>query len=73
MRVLSVAGYSRHQEDRLPPFTSPGIKKLSPSSPSSRTNRNPDTGAKIKIPAKMVGEMKVAQACKEVIVPGRKK
>jgi nucleoid DNA-binding protein len=32
-------------------FPLPGIEKLSPSSPNSHTNRNPATGAEIKIPA----------------------
>jgi DNA-binding protein HU-beta len=34
--------------------------------------RNPMTGAPIKIPAKTVVKFRVAKACKDAIVPGKK-
>jgi DNA-binding protein HU-beta len=34
--------------------------------------RNPQTGAAIKIPAKTVVKFRVAKACKDAVVPGKK-
>ena len=38
-----------------------------------RQGRNPQTGAAIKIPAKTVVKFRVAKACKDAVVPGKKK
>jgi DNA-binding protein HU-beta len=34
--------------------------------------RNPQTGVAIKIPAKTVVKFRVAKACKDAVVPGKK-
>jgi hypothetical protein len=52
-------------------FPLPGIEKLSPSKPHSHTERNPATGAEIKIPGKSTGEMWVAEAAGEAEEGGK--
>ena len=54
-------------------FTLPGIGKLSKVKRKARMGRNPATGEPIKIPAKTVVKMSLAKACKESIVPPKKK
>jgi DNA-binding protein HU-beta len=54
-------------------FTVPGIGKLVISKRKARMGRNPATGEPIKIPAKTVVKMRVAKACKDAIVPPKKK
>jgi DNA-binding protein HU-beta len=54
-------------------FTVPGIGKLVISKRKARMGRNPATGEPIKIPAKTVVKMRVAKACKDAIVPSKKK
>jgi len=54
-------------------FTLPGIGKLSKVKRKARMGRNPATGEPIKIPAKTVVKMGLAKACKEAIVPPKKK
>jgi len=54
-------------------FTIPGIGKLVKAKRSARMGRNPATGAAIKIPAKTVVKFRVAKACKDAIVPPKKK
>jgi DNA-binding protein HU-beta len=54
-------------------FTLPGIGKLVKAQRKARKGRNPATGAEIKIPAKTVVKFRVAKACKESIVPPKKK
>ena len=54
-------------------FTLPGIGKLVLVKRKARMGRNPATGEAIKIPAKTVVKMRVAKACKESIVPRRRK
>ncbi|MDR0842590.1 MAG: HU family DNA-binding protein [Acidobacteriota bacterium] len=53
-------------------FVIPGIGKLVKSQRKARTGRNPQTGATIKIPAKTVVKFRVAKACKDAVVPGKK-
>ncbi|HSW39749.1 MAG TPA: HU family DNA-binding protein [Acidobacteriota bacterium] len=53
-------------------FVIPGIGKLVKSQRKARMGRNPQTGAAIKIPAKTVVKFKVAKACKDAVVPGKK-
>lgn len=53
-------------------FIIPGVGKLVKSQRKARMGRNPQTGAAIKIPAKTVVKFRVAKACKEAIVPGKK-
>jgi hypothetical protein len=52
-------------------FPLPGIEKLSPSKPHSHTERNPATGAEIKIPGKSTDEMWVAEAAGEAEEAGK--
>ncbi len=54
-------------------FTIPGLGKLVKSERKARIGRNPATGEQIKIPAKTVVKMRLAKACKEAIVPPKKK
>jgi DNA-binding protein HU-beta len=54
-------------------FVIPGIGKLVKSHRKARMGRNPQTGDAIKIPAKTVVKFRVAKACKDAVVPGKKK
>ena len=54
-------------------FTFPGIGKLVLVKRKARKGRNPATGEEINIPAKTVVKMRIAKACKEAIVPPKKK
>jgi DNA-binding protein HU-beta len=54
-------------------FTIPGIGKLVKADRKARMGRNPATGEPIKIPAKTVVKMRLAKACKDAIVPPKKK
>lgn len=54
-------------------FPIPGIGKMVLSQRKARMGRNPATGEKIKIPAKTVVKMRIAKACKDAIVPPKKK
>lgn len=54
-------------------FTVPGIGKLVKAERKARMGRNPSTGEPIKIPAKTVVKMRLAKACKDAIVPPKKK
>ena len=53
-------------------FVIPGIGKLVKSQRKARMGRNPQTGVAIKIPAKTVVKFRVAKACKDAVVPGKK-
>lgn len=54
-------------------FVLPGLGRLKKVERKARTGRNPATGQTIKIPAKKVVKFTVAKACKDAIVPVRKK
>jgi DNA-binding protein HU-beta len=54
-------------------FTIPGVGKLVKAKRNARMGRNPATGEAIKIPAKTVVKFRVAKACKDAIVPPKKK
>ena len=54
-------------------FTFPGIGKLVLVKRKARKGRNPATGEEIDIPAKTVVKMRIAKACKEAIVPAKRK
>ncbi|MEC8720383.1 MAG: HU family DNA-binding protein [Limisphaerales bacterium] len=54
-------------------FTLPGIGKLVLVSRKARMGRNPQTGEQIKIAAKKVLKFRVAKACKDAVVPPKKK
>ena len=51
----------------------PGLGRLVKVERKARMGRNPATGQAIKIPAKKVVKFRVAKACKDTIVPPRKK
>lgn len=53
-------------------FTLPGVGKLVLVNRKARMGRNPQTGEKIKIPAKKVVKFRVAKACKDAILTGRR-
>ena len=54
-------------------FVIPGIGKLVKVNRKARMGRNPATGETIKIPAKTVVKFRVAKACKDAVVPPKKK
>ena len=53
-------------------FTLPGIGKLVLVNRKARMGRNPATGESIKIPAKRVVKFRVAKACKDMVLGGKK-
>jgi DNA-binding protein HU-beta len=53
-------------------FTLPGIGKLVLVHRKERLGRNPKTGETITIPAKTVVKFRVAKACKEAVLTGKK-
>jgi DNA-binding protein HU-beta len=54
-------------------FTIPGIGKLVLAHRKARMGRNPQTGEPIKIPAKKVVKFRLSKACKDAILPPKKK
>lgn len=54
-------------------FTIPGLGKLVVQSRKARMGRNPQTGEAIKIPAKKVCKFRIAKACKDAVLPAKKK
>jgi DNA-binding protein HU-beta len=54
-------------------FVLPGLGRLKRVDRKARMGRNPATGAAIKIPAKKVVKFAVSKACKDAIVPPKKK
>ena len=70
--IEEVAALAVSETKKAGAFTLPGIGKLVMVKRKARMGRNPATGEAIKIPAKTVVKMRVAKACKEAIVPGRK-
>ena len=53
-------------------FTFPGMGKLVLVNRKARMGRNPATGAPIKIPAKKVVKFRIAKACKDAVLGGKK-
>ena len=53
-------------------FVLPGVGRLVKSQHKAREGRNPQTGEKIKIPAKTVVKFRVAKAVKDTIAPPKK-
>ncbi len=53
-------------------FVLPGFGKLVKVKRKARKGRNPATGEEIQIKAKTVVKFRVAKACKDAIVPGKK-
>lgn len=49
-------------------FTLPGLGKISISSRSARTGRNPATGAAMEIPAKQVLKFTFSKICKDAVL-----
>jgi DNA-binding protein HU-beta len=67
------ANLAYKQAKKAGSFVVPGFGKLVLSKRKARKGRNPATGETIKIPAKTVVKMRLAKACKESIVPPKKK
>ena len=67
-----IAGTAVAETKKSGQFIIPGIGKLVKSQRKARMGRNPQTGAAIKIPAKTVVKFRVAKACKDAVVPGKK-
>src|SRR4030042_6696940 len=57
------------QTKKVGVFVLPGIGKLVLVQRKARLGRNPATGEPIKIPAKKVVKMRIAQECKDAILP----
>ncbi len=53
-------------------FTLPGVGKLVLVNRKARMGRNPATGETIKIPAKKVVKFRVAKACKDAVLTGKR-
>ncbi|MCD6338037.1 MAG: HU family DNA-binding protein [Verrucomicrobia bacterium] len=53
-------------------FTLPGIGKLVLQNRKARWGRNPQTGEKIRIPAKKVLKFRIAKAAKDAVLPKKK-
>lgn len=53
-------------------FTIPDLGKLVLVKRKARMGRNPQTGASIHIPAKTVVKFRVAKACKDAVLGGKK-
>jgi len=53
-------------------FTIPDIGKLVMVKRKARMGRNPQTGAAIQIPAKTVLKFRIAKACKDAVLGGKK-
>jgi DNA-binding protein HU-beta len=68
-----LAAVATAQTKKTGAFTMPGIGKLYKAARKARKGRNPSTGQEIKIPAKTVVKFRVSKACKDVIVPPKKK
>jgi DNA-binding protein HU-beta len=68
-----LADLAANETKKTGAFTIPGVGKLVKSERKARMGRNPATGEPIKIPAKTVVKMRLAKACKEAIVPPKKK
>jgi DNA-binding protein HU-beta len=73
MIIEEMAALAISETKKTGSFTLPGIGKLVLAKRKARIGRNPATGEKIKIPAKTVVKMRIAKACKEAIVPPKKK
>lgn len=71
--VGEFAALAIDQTKKVGEFTIPGVGKLVKVKRKARMGRNPATGAAIKIPAKTVVKMRLAKACKDSIVPPKKK
>jgi DNA-binding protein HU-beta len=71
--VDEIAGLAVAQTKKVGQFTLPGVGKLVKQNRKARMGRNPATGEAIKIPAKTVVKMRLAKACKDAIVPPKKK
>ena len=71
MEALAAIAIAETKKNKM--FTLPGIGKLVLHDTKARMGRNPATGEAIKIPAKKVVKFRVAKACKDAIVPPKKK
>ena len=70
--IDEMAGLAIAETKKVGAFTFPGIGKLVLVKRKARVGRNPATGEPINIPAKTVVKMRIANACKDAIVPPKK-
>ena len=68
MAMLAIA-----ETRKVGAFTFPGVGKLVLVKRRARKGRNPATGEEIDIPVRAVVKMRIAKACKEAIVPPKRK
>ena len=68
MEVITDLAYKNAKNS----FTLPGLGKLVLVNRKARIGRNPATGEQINIPAKKVVKFRVAKACKDAILGGKK-
>ncbi len=61
------------QTKKAKELTVPGLGKFYIAKTKRRKGRNPATGESIVIPAKRVVKFKVAKACKDAVIPPKKK
>ena len=71
--VENLAAVAIRETKKSGVFVVPGIGRLVRVDRKARMGRNPATGEPIKIPAKKVVKFRVAKACKDSIVPPKKK
>ena len=71
--VDEMASLSVSETKKAGSFTIPGVGKLVLRKRKARKGRNPATGESINIPAKTVVKMRITKACKEAIVPVKRK
>ncbi|MCC6294905.1 MAG: HU family DNA-binding protein [Bryobacterales bacterium] len=69
--TIAAVAISETKKNKM--FTLPGLGKLVLRDTKARMGRNPATGDAIKIPAKKVVKFRIAKACKDAIVPPKKK
>jgi DNA-binding protein HU-beta len=71
LETLAAVAIAETKKNKM--FTLPGLGKLVLRDTKARMGRNPATGEAIKIPAKKVVKFRIAKACKDAIVPPKKK
>ena len=71
--IDEIADVAVAQTKKVGEFTIPGIGKLVKQKRKARKGRNPATGEAIRIPAKTVVKMRLAKACKDGVIPPKKK
>jgi DNA-binding protein HU-beta len=66
--ALADTAYKEAKAKKEKGFTIPGIGKLVVVRRKARTGRNPQTGEKIRIPAKTALKFRISKACKDAVL-----